>query len=197
MIVTGVSGLGCDRDPASDVKIIERPAVDASPKTTTVPTRKAEINLYVPGPPFRAELCKAEPEKSKGSNWFAVSGICAFQQTANVNCRAVSDDFYASLLRRGPGDVTISVYLNIETGNKAPTPGKYSGAQMFLTVQNRQEYYHWSSDSVSVTLGAGFRSVHIPRTRLEAEPPNTGTEIVSGTFGCDLNPHLDTTNVVR
>lgn len=194
--MTGVSGLGCDRDPASDVKIIERPAVDASPKAMTVPSPKAEINLYVPGPPFRAELCNAEPEKSKGSNRFMVRGICGFQQTANVKCRAVADDFFASVVRKGPGDVTISVYLNVETG-KAPRPGEYSGAEMYLTVQNRQEYYHWSSVRVNATLGPGLRSVYIPRTRLEAEPPNTGTEFVSGTLGCDLNPHRDATNIVR
>jgi hypothetical protein len=59
------------------------------------------------------------------------------------------------------------------------------------------EYYHWSDDSVDVTIGSGMRTVQIPTTRLAAEPPNTGTEIVSGTFGCKLDPKLDTIRIAH
>lgn len=190
-IVVCVAGLGCDRDPASDVKIIARPTADSTSvaradsisAATARPTSKAELNIYVPGPPFRSELCNVEPEKSKGSSTFVVRGPCPFNHRGDVKCTAVADDFYAAVLRQGPGDVTVSVYLNIETGT-APKPGKHTGAQLFLTVQNRQEYYHWSSDSVSAKIGPGMNYVDVPKTRLEAEPPNTGTEIVSGRFWC-------------
>jgi hypothetical protein len=55
---------------------------------------------------------------------------------------------------------------------------------MFLTVQNGQAYYHWGSDSVTAKIGPGLNYVDVPDTRLEAEPPNTGTEIVGGRFWC-------------
>ena len=183
-----ISSIACERDPASNVKIIQRPTVAANAPTATT---------FPPPPPFRSEYCKVPPEASKGSHKLVVTGPCAFEQTSNMACKGAFDDYYASMLRVVPGgDVTISIYLNIET-KTAPAPGDYSGAQMFLTVQNAQEYYHWSSDSVNATIGPGMRTVHIPTTRLEAEPPNTGTEIVSGTFGCTPNAKLDTTRVVR
>lgn len=187
VIVACISSVACERDPASNVKIIARPtATAAAPIAPTFP----------PSPPFRSELCKVQPEAAKGPHRFVVEGPCAFEQTSNMACKGAVDDLYASLLRQGPGDVTISVYLNIETV-AAPAPGKFSGAQMFLTVQNGNDYYYWSSDSVTATIGPGMRTVTIPRTRLDAEPPNTGTEFVSGTFGCNPNAKIDTTRVAH
>jgi hypothetical protein len=98
-----------------------------------------------------------------------------------VKCRAVADDFHTVILRQGPGEATVSVYLNIEFYKG---PGSYDGGQMFLTVQNKGAYYHWGSDSVTTTVAPGLKYVDLPRTRLEAEPPNTGTVIVSGRLWC-------------
>lgn len=189
LVVTAacISSVACERDPASNVKIIQRPTVAANAATT--PT-------FPPPPPFRSEFCKVPPEATKGPHRFVVEGACAFEQTSNMACKGSLDDLYASLLRQGSGDVTISVYLNIETV-AAPAPGQFSGAQMFLTVQNGKDYYYWSSDSVTATIGPGMRTVTIPKTKLEAEPPNTGTEIVSGTFGCNPNAKIDTTRVAH
>ena len=187
VIVAFASSAACERDPASNVKIIARPTATA---TQPLPT------TYPPTPPFRSELCKVPPEATKGTHRFVVEGPCAFVQTSNMACKGSLDDLYASLLRAGPGEVTVSVYLNIETV-AAPAPGKFSGAQMFLTVQNGNDYYYWSSDSVTATIGPGMRTVTIPRTRLDAEPPNTGTEIVSGTFACNPDAKLDTTRVAH
>jgi hypothetical protein len=111
-----VLSLACDSNPASDVKIVERPATNASPPMDTMPSPKSEVNVYVPGPRFSSEMCAVQPEKSKGPYKFVAKGPCAFEQTGNMSCRGSSDDYYASLLRQGPGDVTISVYLNVETG---------------------------------------------------------------------------------
>jgi hypothetical protein len=55
---------------------------------------------------------------------------------------------------------------------------------MFLTVQNRDAYYYWSNDSVETIVGPGLKYVDVPRTKLDAEPPNTCTERVGGRFWC-------------
>lgn len=175
-IVACVSGLACDRDPASEVRIVARPP--AAPGSVV-----AASGGFIAPPAFRPELCNVQPEKTKGSSTFVVRGPCAFNHGGDIKCTAVVDDFYTALLRQGLGDATVSVYFNIETV-KAPEPGEYAGGQMFLTVQNGEAYYHWGSDSVRATIGPGLNYVDIPETRLEAEPPNTGTEIVSGRFWC-------------
>jgi hypothetical protein len=190
-IVACVAGLACDPDPASEVKVIARPVATATPvaaadsgtSVNPVPVKKSELNVYVPGPAFRAEQCNVEPETSKGQSTFSVKGICAFEQQSDVKCSAVADDFYTALLRQGPGKSTVAIYMNIETIHP-PRPGKYTGAQMTLSVQDGQSYHHWSSDSVTATIGPGMNYVDIPTTRLQPEPPNTGTEIVSGRFWC-------------
>jgi hypothetical protein len=174
--VTCFSALGCDRDPASDVRIIARPTAAAGSVTI-------DSSGWVAPPAFRPGLCTVQPEKSKGSSKFVARGPCTFDHGADVKCTAVYDDFYTALLRPGLGDATVAVYFNIETGT-APKPGKYTGGQMFLTVQNGQAYYHWGSDSVTATIGPGMKYVDVPETRLQAEPPNTGTETISGRFGC-------------
>jgi len=139
---------------------------------------------------FRSELCNVQPDTAKGSSALAVKGPCTFDHAADVKCTAVVDDLYAALLRKGLGEATVAIYFNIETGS-APKPGEYKGGQMFLTVQDGHAYYHWGSDSVTAKIGPGLKYVDVPETRLEAEPPNTGTEIISGRFGClpDLSFH--------
>ena len=176
----------CERDPASKVKIVARPVTQAG---SALDTAKPFVT-----PPFHTDLCNVQAEQPKGSSSFAFKGPCDFHQTGDVKCRAAIDDFYTMLVRQGPGGATVSVYVNVEAYNG---PGKYSGGQMFLTVQDGFAYYHWSNDSVRTIVGPGLRYVDVPETRLEAEPPNTGTEIVSGRFWCNLDPTLDTTRIVR
>lgn len=170
------SALACDRDPASDVKIIPRPTV--APGSVAF-----DSSGFIPPPAFRPELCNVQPEKAKGSSKWVVKGPCTFDHHADVKCSVAFDDFYTVLLRQGQGEATVAVYFNVETGT-APKPAEYTGAQMSLTVQNGQAYYRWGSDSVTAKIGPGMKYVDVPETRLEAEPPNTGTEIVSGRFWC-------------
>jgi hypothetical protein len=175
MILTMIA---CDADPASKVKVIERP-----PRAVAIGHDSASASIYnwTPPPPFKPELCNVQPEKEKGQTTFVANGPCSFRHQANVKCRAALDDFHTVMLRYGPGEATVAVYLNIEFYKGA---GNYEGGQMFLTVQDKSAYYHWGSDSVKTTVGPGIKYVDIPPTRLEAEPPNTGTVIVSGRLWC-------------
>jgi hypothetical protein len=175
-VVLCMAVIGCDPDPAGEIKIISRPTGSTDSASNAPPPVI---------PPFRPELCTVQPEQTPGKTKFVANGPCAFHHEGNVKCRAALDDFHTVLLRQGPGDATVSIYLNIEYYKGA---GSYEGGQMFLTVQTGTSYYHWGSDSVKTTVGPNVRYVDVPETRLEAEPPNTGTELVSGRFWCaDLN----------
>lgn len=187
VVVACGSALACDPDPASELKIIPRPA--ATPGSVV-----SDSGGFVAPPAFSPELCNVLPETSKGSSTFVVKGPCTFDHGGDVKCSTAFDDFYTALLRKGPGDATVAIYFNIETVT-APRPGKYSGGQMFLTAQNGQAYYHWGSDSVTAIIGPGLKYVDVPETRLEAEPPNTGTELVGGRFWCQ--PYKEFTPIVR
>jgi len=188
-VVMGVAALACERDPASNVKIVARPTV--APGSAAF-----DSSGFVAPPAFRPELCNVQPEKTKGSSKWVVKGPCTFDHNADVKCSTAFDDFYTALLRHGPGDATVAVYFNIETGS-APKPGECTAGQMFLTVQNGQAYYHWGSDSVTAKIGPGLKYVDVPETRLEAEPPNTGTEIVSGRFWCQPDLSAPGPTIVR
>ena len=85
------------------------------------------------------------------------------------------------MMRQGPNETTVSVYLNVEFYKGQ---GNYEGGQMFLTVQDKDAYYHWGSDSVKTTIGPGVKYVDIPPTRLEGEAPTEGTVVVSGRLWC-------------
>jgi len=168
----------CDDDPASKVKVIERPAgtVAARPDSDT-----SSIYKWKPAPEFRSEMCNVTPETEKGRTTFVANGPCSFRHHANVKCSAALDDFHAVMLRHGPNDATVAVYLNVEFYKGA---GNYEGGQMFLTVQDKVAYYHWGSDSVKTTVGPGVKYVDIPPTRLEGESPTKGTVVVSGRLWC-------------
>jgi hypothetical protein len=167
--------IACDADPASQVKVISRPTAAAGHSTDSA------IYNFQPPPPFRPELCNVQPEKEHGQTTFVANGPCSFRHQANVKCRAALDDFHTVMLRYGPGEATVAVYLNIEFYKGA---GNYEGGQMFLTVQDKSAYYHWGSDSVKTTVGPGIKYVDIPPTRLEGESPTKGTVVVSGRLWC-------------
>ncbi|MFN2602336.1 MAG: hypothetical protein ABR582_06210 [Gemmatimonadaceae bacterium] len=176
----------CERDPASNVKIIARPVAPAG--------SAADTAKFAPPPPFHADLCKLQPEQAKGSSKIVFSGPCNFSHSGDVKCRAALDDFYTMLVRQGPGNATTSVYLNVETFGG---PGTYGGGQMFLTVQNGDAYYYWSNDSVRTHVGPGMKYVDVEKAPLPAEPPNTGVDTVSGRFWCDPHATFDTSKIVR
>ncbi len=179
-----ISFAACERDPASKVKIIDRPAPPAVAIHDSTATPNP-ADPFKPPPPFKSDLCNVAPEPATGHTTFVAEGPCSFKHTADVKCRAIADDFHSMLLRQGPNEATVSVYLNIESYKGA---GEYVDGQMFLTVQNKDAYYHWGSDSVHTSVPADFRYVDLHKTRLEAEPPNTGTVLVSGRLWCANNP---------
>ncbi len=168
-IVACLALAACERDPASNVKIIARPSAASGSQTTPIQ------------PPFRPEQCVLAPEDTAGSSNLVANGPCSFHHEGDLRCRRSIDDFYVALLRKAPGEATLAVYINVETYKG---PGHYDNAQMFLTVQDGMSYYHWSSDSVRITVGPREQWVDLPTVHLEAEPPNTGTEVVTGKLWC-------------
>ncbi|HUQ20413.1 MAG TPA: hypothetical protein VM099_12440 [Gemmatimonadaceae bacterium] len=173
--------VACDRDPASKVKIIDRPPAAVAVSSDSSATGANAQDAFKPPPPFQSTMCNVAPETAKGHTTFVAEGPCSFKHTADVKCRAVADDFHTVMLRQGPGEATVSVYLNVESYKGA---GNYVDGQMFLTVQNKEAYYHWGSDSVHTVVSNGLKYVDVKPTRLVAEPPNTGTVMVSGRLWC-------------
>jgi hypothetical protein len=167
LIAASIVALACKPDPAKSVKIVAPPPAP--------PAAQAAL------PPWDASFCALPPEDSTGKSKFVATGPCAFHHEGNTLCRGLTDDFHVIMLRKGPGASTVSVYINVEFYKGS---GRYSNAQMFLTYQNGTSYYLWGSDSVHITVTAGQKSVVLPKNKLEAEPPNTGTEVVSGTLWC-------------
>lgn len=172
IVLLGVLALsvvtGCDKDPASQVRIAARPNIAANPATPK-------------WTPFRPELCNVAQSDTAGSSRFTVTGPCAFTHNADQKCRRTVDDFYVSILRNGPGVATVATYVNVE---QYKGPGPYDNAEIFLTVQDGTAYYHWSADSVAITVGPQEKFVDLGTVRLDAEPPNTGTETIAGRIVC-------------
>jgi len=161
-----IAALSCKPDPAKSVKIVGA-APTAGPVAPTLP-------------PWKDGNCKLAPAEPGGST-FAATGPCAFQHSGVAKCHAVTDDGYAQVLRNTTDGGTVGLYINVETYSGAKS---YQNAQVILTYQKGSSYYHWSSDSVAITVSPGFKSLVLPSNNLRAEPPNTGTEVVSGTLLC-------------
>src|SRR5258706_15446297 len=93
------SFVACEKDPASNVKIISRPVAAGT---------AGDKPKFAPPPPFHADLCKLQPEQANGSSKIAFSRPCSFRHTADVKCNAVVDDLYTMLVRHGPCNFTTS-----------------------------------------------------------------------------------------
>jgi hypothetical protein len=167
-IVAVVLLVACKPDPAKSVKIVD--------KGVGTPPPQAAL------PPWQDSNCNLAPEPKKGASTFVAKGPCSFTHTGNAKCRSMTDDMYALFLRKAAGENTVAVYLNAEQFKGA---GDYTDAQMTLTFKNGVNFYYWSSDSVHVTVSPDKDSVVLPENTLVAEPPNTGTVVVSGTLICD------------
>jgi len=233
---TCLVALACDKDPARSVKIIARPpaavtyaaappvaAVQApdspAPRASETPVRlsgaaaantpkgvasQPEAAAPAVATDWRPPGCPPSPETSSGPSSLAVAGPCAFEHRSAVACEALADDFLVTVSRKAADGVALMVFINVE---HYKGPGDYTGAQMFVGVQDKKNIYRWSSDTVKITVGGGEESVALPATRLEAEPllvnctgPMTnfqceglgeakafeGTiEVVSGTLRCE------------
>lgn len=174
VLVACVAAFGCKPDPAKSVKIV-----------APAPAPPAAQSVL---PLWQSDFCALPPEDSAGSSNFVAQGKCGFHHEGNAKCRGLADDFHVMVVRRAAAQATVSVYINVEHYHGA---GKYDGAQMFLTFQNGENYYYWGGDSLHITVTPLERSVVLSPYKLEAQPPNTGAELVSGTFVCgallDLN----------
>jgi len=205
VIVACLVAAACDQDPARSVKIVARPPAASSgvtpPGAGVTPPGAGESS---PIAEWRPEGCPPPPEDSSGPSSLSVTGPCAFQHRARVNCEARHDDFYVSLSRKAARGATLMVYINVE---KYHGPGSYDGAEMFVGVQDKTSIYRWSGDRLAITVGPGEEFVVLPTTRLDAEPilidctgPMTNfqcggrgdaeallgtTEVVSGTLWCE------------
>ena len=167
-ILACIAVVACDKDPASKIKIAARPNVAANPATPK-------------WTPFKPELCNVAPSDTAGTSNFSAKGPCSFTHNADQKCRRTVDDFYVSILRTGPGVATVATYVNVESYKG---PGVYDNAELFLTVQDGTAYYHWSAESVAITVGPQEKYVELGTVRLDAEPPNTGTETIAGRIIC-------------
>jgi hypothetical protein len=160
--------VACKPDPAKAVKIVD--------KGVGTPAPQAAL------PPWQDSNCNLAPEPAGGKSTFVAKGPCSFTHTGTAKCRSLTDDSYALFLRNASGEATVAVYINTEQYKGA---GNYTNAQITMTYQNGTNFYYWSSDSVHVTIPQGEGSVILPENKLEAEPPNSGTEVISGTLVCD------------
>lgn len=167
--VVAVAALAaCKPDPARSVKIVD--------KGVGTPPPQAAL------PPWQDSNCDLLPEPKGGSSTFVAKGPCSFTHTGSAKCRSLIDDMYALFLRKAAGETTVAVYINTE---QYKGPGDYTDAQMNVTYQNGTNFYYWSSDSVHLTVAPAEKAVVIAETRLESEPPNKGTVVVSGKLICD------------
>ena len=220
--------VACDEDPARKVKIIPRPpspvlaipgvseaAAVAADKSTptkekdgsqTASSTEAKASGAMAAlrtPEWRPVGCPPPPENLPGSSTLKVSGPCSFEHRGTFACEAIHDDFIISASRKAAGGASLMIYINVE---RYKGPGSYEGAEMFVGVQDATSIHRWSSDQVSITVGAAEAFAILPRTHLEAEPllvdcsgpqtnyqcggrsdtaPINGTvEIIAGTLRC-------------
>ena len=152
---------------------------------------------------WRPPGCPPPPETSSGPSNFTVIGPCAFEHRAEVACEALDDDFLVTLTRKAAGGGTLMVFINVE---HYKGPGDYTGAEIFVGLQDKANVFRWSSGSMNATVGKGEKFITMPETRLEWEPtfvnctgpmtnlqcqgrgamsdfPHT-TEVISGTLRC-------------
>ena len=180
-----LAGLGCERDPASSVRIVERrpdapaqaaakpPAdnpVDPGGGTAAPTTASAAPPAGAkPADPaaFRLAACPPPPEGGPEVSSFTLAGPCAFEQRAAVSCEALFDDFIMIGTRKAKNGATVMIYINVE---KYTGPGDYTEAQMFVGVQDKVNIWRWSNDNVNITVGKDEQFAELPSAKLEAEP---------------------------
>ena len=187
-----LAAASCDRDPARAIKIpvgeartapaAAPPPPAAAPSADGPAAPAAQIQPAAAPPPqsgasrgtlppadgkWHPQGCPPPPETSPGPGTFTATGPCAFQHHAIVTCEAAIDDFILTMARPAANGALLMVYINVE---KYTGPGTYDQAQMFVGVQDKTSIYRWSSDEVSITVGADQKFAQLPPTKLESEP---------------------------
>jgi hypothetical protein len=209
LIVGCLLTAACDADPARSVKIASRPPATATTRSVAGPPGTVDPSQTGE---WRAQACPPPPEDSPGPSSLVATGPCAFEHHAAVGCEATADDFIIATTRPAARGATLVIFVNVE---HYAGPGRYAGAQMFVEVEDHGSIYRWSSDTLSITVGAGEKFATLPTSRLDAEPllvncqgevgpgsnwlydcagrgsrpaMDTTTEVVSGTLWCDTKP---------
>jgi hypothetical protein len=180
--------LGCEQDRARSVKIIPRPpsaapvpAAVAPPAAGPIGGPAAPPTAVRPAQSWHPPGCPPPPGGANGPSSFTVTGPCAFQHRAAVDCEGTADDFLVTLSRQAARGATLMVYINVEFYRG---PGSYTGAQMFVGVQDKTSIYRWSSDSVSITVGPDERFVSLPTTRVDVEGQLVGCSGPMNNYQC-------------
>ncbi|HEY2746594.1 MAG TPA: hypothetical protein VGL86_18305, partial [Polyangia bacterium] len=131
---------------AACTKDLSSQPIVAQSQSPSPPPRAAAPAL--PGPPWRAELCRPAVDAATGTLTFA--GECAFAVAEPALCRPEEDDFYILVKRALAGGRSFNFYVNVERHHG---PGVYDGqAQLHVTVRDGQALYRWSNFTGSITL---------------------------------------------
>ena len=164
---------GCDEDPARSVKILARPPLPADQAARLA--RSARV------PAWRAELCPPA-EASKGQGSFSAEGACSFEQTGQVHCIALGDDFFIELSRPAAHGATLRMLGNVE---RYSGPGRYTGSQLLVSLRTDGEVFPWNAGSLSMIVGEGERFVNVEPTTLYPGPVRGADPLrVAGTLWC-------------
>ncbi len=158
--------------PAAGTATVSPPKATAAPPEEAVrPARKTAGAARAEEPsaaaPWQPSGCPPPPEASSGRSNFTASGPCAFEHRTEVACEALEDDFLVTLTRKAAGGGTLMVFINVEFYKG---PGDYTGAQIFLGLQDKKNMYRWSTDTMTATVGKGEAFITMPETRLQWEP---------------------------
>jgi hypothetical protein len=164
----------CDEDPARSVKILARPALSAD-QAKIAPGRRAATR-------WRPELCPPPPEASQGRGAFVATGACAFEQTGQVNCIALGDDFFVDLSRPSAMGATLRMFINVE---RYKGPGRYEGSQMLVSVRTDDEVFPWNGGELTMTVSEGEQLVSVePATLYPGFMRGAGPIEVTGKLWC-------------
>jgi len=145
----------CDPDPARSVRILARPIAESTAVQSSVSSS------------WHPAGCPPVVEKTSGAGNLQVAGPCAFEHHQIAKCKAKADDFFVFVDRVGANGGKLGVYVNVEHYHG---PGSYLLSIAHITLQDGSLLYRWSSDNISVVVGADEAFVELPTTRLSAEP---------------------------
>lgn len=167
----------CDEDPARSLKIIARPPLPEAESQSLA--RSSRV------PAWRAELCPPA-EAARGQGSFSAQGACAFEQTEQVNCIALGDDFFIELSRPASHGATLRIFGNVE---RYAGPGNYTGSQLLISLRTNSEVFPWNAGGLSMTVGEAERFVRVePATLHPGSVRGAETLQVAGTLWCRATP---------
>ena len=154
------------------------------------------------GPPWVRSYCAPLPEPTGTASFsdLTMTGECTMHTSLPVQCLALADDFYFTMVRPLEGGRSIELFVNVESYSG---PGEYEHkAEVRILLKDKATLYQWVHYQTSVTLGSAelagatgtFKSsapppvnfVVLKPTQLYAAPgtPASGFIDLSGTAVC-------------